>query len=236
MKAIINPISYRQLISIGARIALFGFVTSGPVAFAIVSLVKPQPAWTSSAVFAENYALVQNLPYYFGFFLVAGMFMIVAGHFLNYSGGSDEVRFRLLLALGATTIFCVLISFNYICQSTFVANLATGYKPEYESAVFIFSMSNPLSLCWAIEMWGYGLLGIGTWLMAACYSGRNAWIEKLLIVNGSVSVIGAIWVSIDISWVMTPIGLIAYLGWNVLMMVVLVLMYRDSKKLSKVHI
>jgi hypothetical protein len=97
-------------------------------------------------------------------------------------------------------------------------------------------MSNPLSLCWAIEMWGYGLLGIGTWLMAACYSGRNAWIEKLLIVNGGVSVIGAIWVSIDISWVMTPIGLIAYLGWNVLMMVVLVLMYRDSKKLSKVHI
>jgi hypothetical protein len=55
-------------------------------------------------------------------------------------------------------------------------------------------------------------------------------------VNGGVSVIGAIWVSIDISWVMTPIGLIAYLGWNVLMMVVLVLMYRDSKKLSKVHI
>lgn len=227
--------SYRQLISIGARVALFGFIMSGPVAFVIVNLVKPQPEWVSSAAFAANYALIQNLPYYFGFFLVAGMFMVVAGHFLNYSSGNDEVRFRLLLSLGATAVFSVLISFNYICQSTFVSNLASGYKPDYASAVFIFSMSNPLSLCWAIEMWGYGLLGIATWLMAAYYSGRHALIEMLLRVNGSVSLIGAIWVSIDISWVMSPTGLTAYLSWNVLMIVVLLLIYRDSRKLSKFH-
>jgi hypothetical protein len=201
-----------------------------------VTLIKPQPVWTSAAVFAENYALIQNLPYYFGFFLVAGMFMIVAGHYLNYSGGNDEIRFRLLLALGATTVFSVLISFNYICQSTFVANLAADYQPEYESAIFIFSMANPLSLCWAIEMWGYGLLGIGTWLMAAYYSSRNIWIETLLIMNGGMSLIGAIWVSIDIGWVMTPVGLIAYLAWNALMIIVLILIYRDSKRLSKVHV
>src|SRR5687767_1289820 len=109
-------LNYRQLISIGARVALFGFIMSGPAALVIVMAVKPQPLWTSSALFAENYSMIQNLPYYFGFFLVAGMFMTVAGHFLNYPGGSDETRFQLLLALGATTIFSVLISFNYICQ------------------------------------------------------------------------------------------------------------------------
>jgi hypothetical protein len=230
-----NRVSYRQLISTGARVALFGFIMSGPVAYATVNLLRPQPAWVSSAVFASHFSLVQNLPYYFGFFLVAGMFMIVAGHFLNYAGGNDEVRFRLLLSLGATTVFSVLISFNYICQSTFVANLASNYKTEFDSAVFIFSMSNPLSLCWAIEMWGYGLLGIATWLLAAYYSGRKKWIEGLLIVNGAMSLIGAIWVSIDIRWVMAPVGLMAYLGWNVLMIVVLILIYNDSKKLSKSH-
>jgi hypothetical protein len=235
MKTADSPLNYRALISLGAKTALFGFIMSGPVALVIVSLIRPQPAWTSPAAFAEHYSIIQNLPYYFGFFLVAGMFMIAAGLFLNYSGGDDEVRFRLLLALGATTVFSVLISFNYICQTTFVANLASEYHAGYDPAILIFSMANPLSLCWAIEMWGYGLLGIATWLMASYYTGRNRWINWLLAANGGVSLVGAIWVSVDISWVMAPVGLMAYMVWNVLMIVVLILIHNNAKKLSKVH-
>lgn len=99
MKTLHNNLNYRQLISMGARVALFGFVMSGPVAFVIVNLIKPQPAWDSSAVFAANYSIIQNLPYYFGFFLVAGMFMVAAGLFLIYQEGNNEVRFRLLLSV-----------------------------------------------------------------------------------------------------------------------------------------
>lgn len=44
--------NYAQLISLGAFVALIGYITSGPVGFLIVRLVKPQPAWTSPSVFA----------------------------------------------------------------------------------------------------------------------------------------------------------------------------------------
>lgn len=236
IKDILDKLSYRKLIAIGTTIALMGFVMSGPVSLVVIRIVKPQPEWISPAVFVENYSAAQNAPYFFGFLLVAGMFMIAAGHFLNYDGQDNEVRFRLLAALGATTVFSVLISFNYICQTTYVHNLASEYRSEYDPAIAIFSMANPRSLCWAIEMWGYGLLGVGTWLMAPYYKDRHTWIRILLIVNGSVSLIGAIWASIDISWVMTSVGLVSYLLWNVLMIMLLIMMLLDSKKLSKVHL
>jgi hypothetical protein len=235
MKSIAERLSYRELILIGARVSLFGFIMSGPVSFMIVRLVKPQPPWTSAAEFAANYGIVQNIPFYFGFFLVAGMFMVVTGHYLNYSGSNDETRFHLLMSLGLTTVFSVLISFNYICQATFVHNLAFEYRPEYEVAISIFSMANPRSLCWAIEMWGYGLLGIGTLLLSTYYQGRSNWIQALLILNGFVSVASAVWMSIDVRWVMSPVGLGLYLAWNALMIAILILIYRDAGKLSKVH-
>lgn len=223
-----QKLDFNRLISLGAIVALTGFLMSGPVAFMIVRLIKPQPAWVSSTVFVENYGTIQDLPFYFGFLLIGGMLMLSAGHYLNFKKDDDLKKFHLLVALGWTIVFCTLISFNYICQTTFVHNLALHYKPEYDAAISMFSMSNPHSFCWANEMWGYGFLGIATWLMAGYYEGKSNFIRWLFIANGVVSIISAIWTIVDVNWVMTNAGLAAYFVWNVLMIVMMIGIFRFS--------
>lgn len=222
--------NYAQLISVGSLIALIGYITSGPVGFLIVRIVKPQPVWTSSAVFAENYHVIQDLPFYFGFLLTGGMLMLAAGHYLNHTENEPAKKFRLLVALGWTIAFFALISFNYISQTTFVRHLALSYKPEFDSAIAAFSMANPLSFCWANEIWGYGFLGVATWLTAGYYSGKSNVIRVLLIANGVVSIATVAFTIIDMNWLMTPIGLSAYFIWNVLMIVLMILIYNYNRK------
>lgn len=151
-------LQYNKFISLGALVALTGYILSGPVAFLVVKLIKPQPAWVSAAVFAENYSIIQDMPYYFGFLLIGGMLMLVAGHYLNCVEEDAQKKFHLLISLGCTIAFCTLIAFNYICQTTFVRNLALHFRPDYEPAVSAFSMSNPLSFagpmkCGAMHFW-----------------------------------------------------------------------------------
>ena len=159
--------------------------------------------------------------------------MLVSGHYLNYNEENTRKKFHLLVALGWTIAFFTLISFNYICQTTFVHNFSLHYKPEYDSAISAFSMSNPMSLCWAMEMWGYALLGIATILMSEYYTGKNNFIRSLLIINGIGSVLGAIWLIFDVSWVMTTMGMIAYVVWNALMIVLIISIYEHSRKYIK---
>lgn len=223
-------LNYNKIISLGAIVALIGYIMSGPVAFLVVRLVKPQPAWTSPAIFAENYSAIQDLPFYFGFLLVGGMLMLVAGHYLDFKEDNDEKKFHLLVSLGWTIVFCTLISFNYICQTTFVRILALHYKPEYNSAISTFSMSNPHSFCWAIEMWGYGFLGIATLLLSGYYTNKYNSIRLLLIINGIGSLISAVWTMVDMDWVMTTTGLMAYFAWNVLMIVMMIMINNYSVK------
>ncbi len=222
--------TYNHLISLGALVALIGYVLSGPVAFLVVQYVSPQPPWNSPATFAENYSTIQDIPFYFGFLLIGGMLMLSAGHYLQYNEGDQMVKFHLLVALGWTIVFCALISFNYISQITFVRHLALNYKPEHDAAIFTFSMSNPLSFCWANEMWGYAVLGIATWLMAGFYKNRKNIIRLLLIVNGIVSLLSAAGTIIDVKWLLTTFGLIAYFAWNMLMITIMSLVFIESKK------
>src|SRR5690349_21092631 len=112
--------NYSRLISLGALVALMGYVASGPVGFLLVRLIKPQPVWTSSALFAENYHVIQDVPFYFGFLLTGGMLMLATGHYLNFQEDDPEKKFHLLVGLGWTIAFITLISFNYICQTTFI--------------------------------------------------------------------------------------------------------------------
>ncbi len=146
------------MISYGAIVALTGYITSGPLGFMLVKLTKSQPEWVSAAVFATNYNFVQDIPYYLGFLLIGGMLMIAAGYYLDYKEENTRTKFQLLLSLLCTGAFAALIFFNYICQTTFIRHLALHYKPENDSIIATFSMANPLSLSWAIEMWGYGIL------------------------------------------------------------------------------
>jgi len=225
--------SFHRLISLGSLIALVGYGTSGPVGFLIVRVLRPQPAWTSPKVFAENYHIIQDLPFYFGFLLIGGMLMLAAGHYLNYKGDDVQKRFHQLLAFGFTIVFFALISFNYICQTTFVRHLALNYKPDYDPVISSFSMANPLSFCWANEIWGYGFLGVATWLNAGYYSRTSNIIRTLLIANGVVSIATVVFTVIDTNWLLTPLGLGAYIIWNVLMIVLMILIYSYTRRLDK---
>ena len=216
---------YERLISVGA---IAGFILSGPVAFILVRLVKPQPPWASPAVFVEHYHAVQDVPYYFGFLLISGMLMISTCFYLNSKNNNAKGKLMLLLGLGFSFVFSGLISFNYICQTTFIRNLALSYHSEYDSAISTFSMANTLSLSWAIEMWGYAFLGLSTALSATYYKNRNNFISVLMVLNGIVSIASAILTVVDANWVMTSAGLVGYFGWNVLMILMMWLIYRDA--------
>ena len=126
-----------------------------------------------------------------------------------------------LIALVLTAAFVSLIFFNYINQTTFLPALAQNYRPEYDAVITTFSLNNPLALCWAIEMWGYALLGLATCFVAPVF--RRNRTEKitagLMVANGVVSIAGGVVTSANLGWVLTPPGLIGYVLWNVLVLV-----------------
>lgn len=221
---------YHRLIALGTLVGLAGYVLSGPGGFLLVRITQPQPAWASPAVFVENYHVVQDMPYYFGLLLIGGMLMLAAGLFLNAAEEPAKVRFHLLLALMWTTFFAALIFFNYVCQTTFVRHLALNYRPEHDPLIATFSMANPMSLAWAVEMWGYGVLGVATWLMSGYFQHRNKAIYWLLIANGAVSVLTVVLTVIDMKWLLTPPGVAGYFIWNVLMITLMVLLYRYARR------
>lgn len=224
---------YDKLIAAGALIGLVGYITSGPLGLLLVKLTRPQPEWVSAAVFAANYNFIQDVPYYFGFLLIGGMLMIAAGHYLNYKEQNTQTKFQLLLSLLCAGVFAALIVFNYICQTTFIRHLALHYKPENDSIISAFSMANPLSLSWAIEMWGYGILGVATWLMAAYYKDKNKLIRILLIANGIVSIATAGFMIVESNWLLSSTGLIAYMFWNVLMIVLMIVIYNNARRSNR---
>ena len=216
-----------KFIARAALIALAGYVLSGPASVAFVMAFFPQPAWTSAPVFVAHYHFLQNLSYYFGFLLVGGMLMLFVGHY-RIAGAAHKRQTLLALVLSAP--FAALIFFNYIAQTTFVHNLVRNYRPGFDAAIAIFSMANPLSLCWGIEMWGYAILGVATWLLAPYYRDRSVAIRYLLVLNGWMSVVGGVFTAADAGWVLTTAGLTAYSLWNLVMMALMVLIYRDAVK------
>lgn len=222
-------VDYQKLISRSALIALAGYLLSGPVGFLTVHLLKPQPAWISPVIFANNYHFIQDLPYYFGLLLIGGTVMLFVAHYLQCADHSATERFSVLVSLVLTIVFATLILFNYICQTSFVRHLALHYDPANDPAMATFSMANPMSLSWSVEMWGYGLLGVATWLLADCYRNKNDVIRYLLTGNGVISLAGIVLTVVDNSWVLTAAGLIAYILWNVLMIVLMILIYRHAR-------
>lgn len=228
--------NYNKLISLGALVALIGYIVSGPIGFVIVRAIKPQPAWSSPGSFAAHYHMIQDLPFYFGFLLIGGMLMLAVGHYLNYNDVNPRTKFHLLVSVGWTVVFVAEISFNYVCQTTFVRHLALNYRSEYDTAIAAFSMANPMSFCWANEIWGYGFLGIANWLMSGYYAGKNNLIRFLLIANGVVSTTTVVLTIISVKWLLTSFGLSAYFVWNVLMIALMALIYNYSRRLVLISV
>jgi len=206
-----------------AVVTLAGIVLSGPVSLALVAALHPQPAWSGPDAFVRAYHPIQTLPYFTGFLLVGGSLYMIAA--LQTLAG-EALRARATAALGFAAAFAALIFFNYVVQTTFVPALVAHRAPESAPLIAALSLSNPRALGWALEMWGYGVLGVATWLVAPVLAdhgraGRAA--AALFVANGPVSIVGALLTALRPGWVMTPAGLAMFAGWNLLMIVMVAL-------------
>ena len=215
---------------IAAIITAVGTLISGPLAFLAVSSISPQPAWISPQVFVENFHPIQSVTFYFGFLLMGGSILMIA--FIHHQRRDEKT----LLALVFTAIAGGLIFFNYFTEATFMPALVKNYTPDLDPIIRVFAVTNPSSLFWAIEMWGYGFLGLGSLLVLHYFSkdGLEGWTRIMFLINGVISIIGAFYTSLDLAWVLTTAGLISYGLWNLLyfalaVMFLLVLLRRRSK-------
>ena len=213
----------------GAWIALAGFILSAPIAFTLVMLIAPQPEWASVAIFKVNYHHIQELPYYLGFILISGMVVLVYSHKPEIAG-HPAIQSEIRLSRVLISIFATLVIFNYICQTTFIPHLVKDPSSMNDSMIAAFTMSNPGSLSWAIEMWGYLIMAKALWLLRGCYREQKTILPSLFVANLIMSMISVAWTIIDPDWVGTTLGLILYFGWNILMIMILILVIRISKR------
>ncbi len=213
----------------GTIITLIGILLSGPIGLVIVTLVAKQPDWVDPALWAANYNPIQTIPFFFGFLLVGGYVITISA---LYHVAEEKHKTHAMVAIIFTAMFATLIFFNYINQTTFLPALAKAYQPAFSPIITAFSFSNPLSLCWSIEMWGYGLLGVATWAAAPLFYGSR--IEKitswLMVANGVISLAGGFISAWDLNWVFTAAGFVNYLAWNLLVTVLAVTMIVSLKR------
>jgi len=212
---------------LGAVLSAIGILTSGPLAVLVVALVQPQPLWDGPDLFVDSFHRIQTLPFYFGFLLAMGSIMMLVSVYLLSKKRATALTALIFMSIGAAFVI-----FNYVTQTTFIPAVVRTYTAELGSVLTTLSMSNPSSLPWALEMWGYGLIGLGTWLAAGFFgTSRLEKIAKaLFILNGIVSVFGAVIASIDLAGVFSIAGLIGYGVWNVLYLALAITFYRVLQK------
>ncbi len=208
----------------GAAVTLPGIVLSSPIAVVLIDRLYPQPTWQGAGVYAAHFHPLQAAPFFAGFLLVGGYVAVLAAAHL---AAADRHRPRTLLAVALATVFAALIGLNYIVQTTFLPAIVRDGGAVYEPLVAALAMANPIALSWAIEMWGYGVLGVATWLAAPAFD--RGPLERrlggLLRLNGALSVAGALATAVDAAWVRTVPGLTSYVLWNVLIVAISVLLW-----------
>lgn len=219
-----------RLIAISAVITLIAALLSGPVGIVIASVVSPQPEWQGVEVFMENYHPIQRLPYVFGFMLILGFVLFIAAA-SNLAKTSVEKTYS-ASALIFVSAYVALIGLNYTIQIAYVPVLLTA-DPQLAA---LLTMANPNSFGWVLEMFGYGFLGVSTWCLAGLFQGRGRkkFIRLLLIANGVVSILGAAITAVDVSWVMSVPGLISFVAWNLLVVVLMVVVFLEFRESVRV--
>jgi hypothetical protein len=199
--------------AVGAILTLVGILASGPLALVAVFLVQPQPPWNGPTLFVHSFHPIQTIPFYFGYLLVAGSVLMLVSVFVLSGRRATSLAALVFTSIGATFAIG-----NYVTQTTFIPAVVDVYTSELGPAITTFSMANPRSLAWAIEMWAYGFIGLGTWLAAGFFgNSRLERVAKILFTsNGVISILGALAISVDLSGVFSVAGLVGYGVWNVL--------------------
>ena len=195
-----------------------GIFLSGPLTVLAISQVAPQPVeWQGMEVYARAFSPLQLVTFGFGFLTVLGAVGVVAA--LHLLAPPDR-GFHGVLALVSVTAFAAVIGTNYMLQLAVLRpNLAAGRL----EGMALLAFNNPDSVAMALEMLGYGFLGLATTFTAPLLprSAVGRWAGRLGVANGAVSVAGAaVHATVGLRGL---VGLASYVAWNVLIAALVVL-------------
>ena len=220
-----SSILYR-LIAISAGVVIAGMILSGPPGVFLVGQLHPQPEWVDAATFMKHYHPLQLFPYAGGFVLIIGFAFFIASSYQLAVLASQKVP--AVLAVIFVAAFAVMIGLNYSLQVAWVPVLIRTQDPLLAR----ITMYNPQSVAWALEMFGYGFLGLSTWCISLVFWGsrRMNIIRYLLIANGFLSIASAIIATGGVAWFYETAGIIAYISWNLLIIVTMALIYFEFRR------
>lgn len=216
-----NP-NNQQITSFGRKavyLNMFGIVFSGLVFPVISTLFYPQPVWKNADLFINSFHPVQTATFFCGFFLVIGSLMT----FISlYMLAGREKKVYAMTGLAVNLIFTSVVFLNYVIQTTYVPYLAMNNPPETASVLPVFSMANSGSFAWALEMYGWGGIGLSFIFMAYIFgkNRRENLLKVLFIINGICSCLTALLTSFDMKWIFSPAGFISLIVWNLLVFVI----------------
>ncbi|MBK9359406.1 MAG: hypothetical protein IPN08_18875 [Bacteroidales bacterium] len=198
---------------------IFGVIFSGLVFPALSMILSPQPAWRDAFLFADSYHPLQTATFFCGYFLVIGSLLTFISLFQL---AQPDKKIWALSGLVINVVFTAVVFLNYIIQTTYVPYLAVNRPPELAAVLPVFTMANPGSFAWALEMYGWGGIGLSFIFMAFIFGkGRFEPVLKwLFVVNGICSVGSALLTSLDMNWLFSPAGLTALAVWNALVLVI----------------
>jgi hypothetical protein len=198
---------------------MFGILFSGLIFPVLSSVFTPQPLWQNAELFIKSFHPLQTATFFCGYFLVIGSLLtFIVLYFIS----DEKKKIYAFMGLIINIVFTAIVFINYIIQTTYVPYLAANNPAETNSILAIFTMSNPGSLAWALEMYGWGGIGLSFIFMA--YSFRENKIERILktlfIINGISSCTSALITSIDMNWLFTVFGFAALIIWNTLVFII----------------
>lgn len=227
-----DTISKQSILRFGlyaVALNIFGIIFSGLV-FPVVSLIfYPQPSWQGPDAFIQAFHPMQTATYFCGFFLVIGSLLTFIALYLTSSAGK---KVWALSGLAINLVFTAVVFLNYVIQTTYIPYLATNNPPEASIVLAVFTMANPASLAWALEMYGWGGIGLSFIFMAMIFSsdrpGRT--LKVLFLLNGISSCAAAVMTSIDMHWLFSTAGLISLVVWNVLVLIIDLLLLRHFSR------
>ncbi len=198
---------------------IFGVIFSGLVFPLLALWLHPQPAWRDAELFARSFHPLQTATFFLGFFLVIGSLLTFIALYM-LSGA--EKKIYALSGLIINTVFTAVVFLNYIIQTTYIPYLANNFPPETSIVLPVFTMANPGSFAWALEMYGWGGIGLSFIFMAFIF-GKEKYaitLKTLFLLNGACSVVSALVTSLDMNWLFSPAGLASLIIWNSLVLVI----------------
>jgi hypothetical protein len=217
--------------TIAVYINLFGVIFSGLVFPVISSIFYPQPLWQGADTFIKSYHPIQTATFFCGYFLVVGSLLTFVT--LYFLAGKAK-RVWAFAAICVNVVFTAIVFINYIIQTTYVPYLASTNAPEAQYILVTFTMSNPGSFAWALEMYGWGGIGLSFIFMAFIF-GKERYeltLKLLFWINGVASVTSALVTSSNMKWLFSPAGFAALIIWNLLVIVIDVVLIKYFSTVS----